>query len=62
MSVLYLTIFVSMMLVLFFVGAFFYHHDRSSGDPLSDELLPFKDECHPAVRKDRSAGRISKAD
>ena len=41
MSVLFFTVFVSMMLVLFFVGAFLYHHDFSGGDPLRDSLLPF---------------------
>ncbi|MFZ4683083.1 MAG: hypothetical protein ACOYMS_11315 [Terrimicrobiaceae bacterium] len=44
MSVLYLTIFVSMMLGLFFVGGFLYHHDFSGGDPLRDSLLPFNKE------------------
>lgn len=41
MSVLFFTVFISMMLVLFFVGAFLYHHDFSGGDPLRDSLLPF---------------------
>jgi hypothetical protein len=41
MSVLFFTIFVSLMLVLFFVGAFLYHHDFSGGDPMRDSLLPF---------------------
>lgn len=44
MSVLYLTIFVSVMLVLFFVAGFLYHHDFSGGDPLRDSLLPFQKE------------------
>ena len=44
MNVLILTIFVSMMLALFFVGAFLYHHDFSGGDPMRDSLLPFKKE------------------
>lgn len=44
MSVLYLTIFVSLMLALFFAAGFLYHHDFSGGDPMSDSLLPFKDE------------------
>lgn len=41
MSVLFLTIFVSSMLALFFVGAFLYHHDFSGGDAMRDSLLPF---------------------
>jgi hypothetical protein len=41
MSVLYLTIFVSLMLALFFAAGFLYHHDFSGGDPLRDSLLPF---------------------
>lgn len=44
MSVLLLTIFVSMVLAAFFVGAFLYHHDYSGGDSMRDSLLPFKNE------------------
>jgi hypothetical protein len=44
MSVLILTIFVSMMLAAFFVGAFLYHHDYSGGDSMRDSILPFKKE------------------
>jgi len=44
MSVLIFTIFVSMMLAAFFVGAFLYHHDYSGGDSMRDSLLPFKKE------------------
>ena len=44
MSVLNLTIFVSVMLAIFFVAGFVYHHLFSSGDPLRDSLLPFKKE------------------
>lgn len=44
MSVLFLTIFVSLMLALFFVAGFLYHHDYASGDPLRDSLLPFRDD------------------
>ena len=40
-SVLYLTIFISLMLALFFAAGFLYHHDFSGGDPLRDSLLPF---------------------
>lgn len=46
MSVLYLTIFVSLMLALFFAAGFLYHHDFSGGDPLRDSLLPFNKETH----------------
>ncbi len=41
MSVLILTIFVSLMLALFFAAGFLYHHDFSGGDPWRDSLLPF---------------------
>lgn len=51
MSVLYLTVFVSLMLALFFAAAFLYHHDFSGGDPMSDSLLPFKDEKRDAPRE-----------
>jgi hypothetical protein len=44
MSVLYLTIFVSVMLAVFFVAGFVYHHLCSGGDPMRDSLLPFKKE------------------
>lgn len=47
MNVLYLTIFVSVMLALFFVAGFLYHHDFSGGDPLRDSLLPFQKESPP---------------
>jgi hypothetical protein len=47
MSVLHLTIFVSVMLALFFVAGFLYHHDFSGGDPLRDSLLPFQKENPP---------------
>jgi hypothetical protein len=36
MSVLYLTIFVSVMLAVFFVAGFVYHHLCSGGDPMRD--------------------------
>jgi hypothetical protein len=48
MSVLAVTIFISMALVLFFVGGFLYHHDFSGGDALRDSLLPFRSEERPA--------------
>jgi hypothetical protein len=52
MSVLYLTIFVSTMLALFFVAGFVYHHHYSGGDPMRDSLLPFKKEKNqPAPTK-----------
>lgn len=41
MSVLYLTVFLSLMLAIFFAAGFLYHHDFSGGDPLRDSLLPF---------------------
>lgn len=41
MSVLLLTVFVSLMLALFFAAGFLYHHDFSGGDPMRDSLLPF---------------------
>lgn len=41
MNVLFLTIFLSTALALFFVGAFLYHHDFSGGDGRRDSLLPF---------------------
>lgn len=44
MSVLFLTIFVSLMLAIFFAAGFLYHHDFSGGDPLRDSLLPFNKE------------------
>ena len=44
MNVLFLTIFVSMMLALFFVAGFLYHHDYSGGDAMRDSLLPFQKE------------------
>jgi len=47
MSVLYLTVFVSVMLAIFFVAGFIYHHDFSGGDPLRDSLLPFQKENPP---------------
>ena len=36
MNVLFLTIFISTALALFFVGAFLYHHDFSGGDALRE--------------------------
>ncbi len=42
MDVLYLTIFVSVALVVGFVIAFLYHSLKASGDPLRDSLLPFR--------------------
>lgn len=49
MSVLLLTVFVSLMLALFFAGCFLYHHDFSGGDPMRDSLLPFnKESTKPA--------------
>ncbi len=56
MSVLYLTIFVSMMLALFFVAGFLYHHDFSGGDPLRDSLLPFKKEKAGPARNPAEPG------
>lgn len=44
MNVLFLTVFVSIMLALFFVAGFLYHHDYSGGDPRRDSLLPFQNE------------------
>lgn len=55
MNVLAVTIFVSMMLVLFFVAGFLYHHDFSGGDSLRDSLLPFKSEKPASARKPESA-------
>jgi len=52
MSVLYLTIFVSTALALFFVGAFLYHHDFSGGDSMRDSLLPFEKEKRDKNGKD----------
>lgn len=52
MSVLYLTIFISLMLALFFAAGFLYHHDFSGGDPLRDSLLPFNKQ----ENKEDSAG------
>lgn len=49
MSVLVFTIFVSLVLALFFVGAFLYHHDYSGGDALRDSLLPFQKEKSAAA-------------
>jgi hypothetical protein len=43
-SVLVLTVFVSLVLALFFAACFLYHHDFSGGDPLRDSLLPFNKE------------------
>ena len=54
MNVLYLTIFVSVMLALFFVAAFLYHHDFSGGDPLRDSLLPFQKENPPKPAEKKS--------
>lgn len=48
MEVLYLTIFVSVALVVVFVGAFLYHSLRASGDPLRDSLLPFRKDGMPS--------------
>lgn len=42
MNVLYLTIFVSVVLVAIFVAGFLYHSLGASGDPLRDSLLPFR--------------------
>jgi hypothetical protein len=52
MSVLFLTVFVSLMLALFFAGCFLYHHDYSGGDAMRDSLLPFdRDEDRkPSIR------------
>ena len=41
-SVLFLTLFLSLVLALFFLAGFLYHHDFSSSDPLRDSLLPFQ--------------------
>ncbi len=43
MNVLYLTIFISLLLALFFVAGFLYHCLRGSGDANRDSLLPFDD-------------------
>ena len=57
MSVLYLTIFVSVALVVIFLVGFLYHCLRGSGDPLRDSLLPFqKDLMKPTTRDSRSSG------
>ena len=53
MSVLFLTVFVSLALALFFVGAFLYHHDFSGGDATRDSLLPFREEKAGEVRESR---------
>jgi hypothetical protein len=58
-SVLYLTIFVSLMLALFFAAGFLYHHDFSGGDSLRDSLLPFKEE-RPAAPPAEGEGKTSK--
>lgn len=58
MSVLNLTIFVSVMLALFFVAGFVYHHLFSGGDPMRDSLLPFKKEKTNPARA--AAPRVSK--
>ncbi|MEX1118170.1 MAG: hypothetical protein WEB60_05180 [Terrimicrobiaceae bacterium] len=50
MNVLFLTIFISTVLALFFVGAFLYHHDFSGGDSLRDSLLPFQKEKSPSSK------------
>lgn len=57
MNVLILTIFVSMMLALFFVGAFLYHHDFSGGDPMRDSLLPFKKEKQKKAPNEEPPGQ-----
>lgn len=44
MSVLFLTLFLSLVLAGFFLAGFFYHHDFSSNDPMRDSLLPFQKE------------------
>lgn len=62
MNVLFLTIFVSVMLALFFVGAFLYHHDFSGGDALRDSLLPFKKEnTRPPEAQDVDATTFKKS-
>jgi len=50
MNVLFLTIFISSALALFFVGAFLYHHDFSGGDAMRDSLLPFGKEKRKETR------------
>ncbi len=57
MNVLYLTIFVSVMLAIFFVAGFLYHHDYSGGDPMRDSLLPFQKENLPKQAEGKGAGR-----
>lgn len=58
MSVLGVTIFISVALALFFVGAFLYHHDFSGGDTLRDSLLPFqKEESSTPDRSDSTNHR-----
>ncbi len=60
MSVLFLTIFISSMLALFFVGAFLYHHDFSGGDAMRDSLLPFaKEKTRSATGNKQSRGEPS---
>jgi len=59
-SVLAVTIFVSMMLALFFVAGFLYHHDFSGGDSVRDSLLPFKPE--KSSRKEPKSGSPAKSD
>jgi hypothetical protein len=56
MNVLFLTIFISTALALFFVGAFLYHHDFSGGDAMRDSLLPFNKEKSPAPAAEKTAG------
>jgi hypothetical protein len=56
MNVLFLTIFISTALALFFVGAFLYHHDFSGGDALRDSLLPFNKEKSPAPNAKKPTG------
>ncbi|HRJ72019.1 MAG TPA: hypothetical protein PLS03_07325 [Terrimicrobiaceae bacterium] len=52
MSVLYLTIFVSVVLVAIFVAGFLYHSLGASGDPLRDSLLPFRKDGRGAPDSD----------
>ncbi len=58
MNVLFLTIFISTVLALFFVGAFLYHHDFSGGDALRDSLLPFQKEQKEKSRTPESDKKV----
>lgn len=59
MSVLFLTIFISLLLGVFFGASFLYHHDYASTDPLRDSLLPFRGEGRAGQEGGGQAGRVS---